>query len=249
MDTNLVLLSLLCVSFSFFLPTAFSRTTLPSHAATLDVSGSLQNTQRVLSFDPRSQTPFSSEQEQEQRQKQTTPSSFSVRLHPRESLLRTPYGDYKALVQARFARDSARVDALAAKLTLALNNFTLTDLIPLRTELQPEDLSTPVVSGTSQGSGEYFSRIGVGTPAKQFYMVLDTGSDVNWLQCEPCTDCYQQADPVFNPSSSSSYMALTCESPQCGSLEVSACRTGKCLYQVSIVLYAFIELLLLCESQ
>ncbi|KAI6675755.1 hypothetical protein NL676_003661 [Syzygium grande] len=233
MDTNLVLLSLLCVSFGFFLPTAFSRTTLPSHAATLDVSGSLQNTQRVLSFDPRSQTPFSSEQEQEQRQKQTTPSSFSVRLHPRESLLRTPYEDYKALVQARFARDSARVDALAAKLTLALNNFTLTDLIPLRTELQPEDLSTPVVSGTSQGSGEYFSRIGVGTPAKQFYMVLDTGSDVNWLQCEPCTDCYQQADPVFNPSSSSSYMALTCESPQCGSLEVSACRTGKCLYQVS----------------
>lgn len=225
---NAFLFSLLSLSFTFFLPAAFSRTTLSSPTATLDVSGSLQNTQRVLSFDPQSLTPFS-----EQQQEQTPSSSFSVRLHARESLLRTPYGEYKSLVLARLARDSARVDALAAKLALALNNVTRTDLTPLRTEVQPEDLSTPVVSGTSQGSGEYFSRIGVGTPAKQFYMVLDTGSDVNWLQCQPCTDCYQQADPVFNPSSSSSYGALTCESPQCGSLEVSACRAGKCLYQVS----------------
>lgn len=229
---NLALLSLLSISFSFFLPTAFSRTKLTSPTATLDVSGSLQNTRGVLSFDPQSQTSFS-EQEQEQRQEQTPSGSFSVRLHPRESLVRTPYREYKALVLARLGRDSARVDALASKLNLALNNVTRTDLTPLRTEIQPEDLSTPVVSGTSQGSGEYFSRIGVGTPAKQFYMVLDTGSDVNWLQCQPCTDCYQQADPVFNPSSSSSYTALTCESPQCGSLEVSACRSGKCLYQVS----------------
>lgn len=225
---NAFLFSLLSLSFTFFLPAAFSRTTLSSTTATLDISGSLQNTQRVLSFDPQSLTPFS-----EQQQEQTPSSSFSVRLHARESLLRTPYGEYKSLVLARLARDSARVDALAAKLALALNNVTRTDLTPLRTEVQPEDLSTPVVSGTSQGSGEYFSRIGVGTPAKQFYMVLDTGSDVNWLQCQPCTDCYQQADPVFNPSSSSSYGALTCESPQCGSLEVSACRAGKCLYQVS----------------
>lgn len=229
---NLALLSLLSISFSFFLPTAFSRTKLTSPTATLDVSGSLQNTRGVLSFDPQSQTSFS-EQEQEQRQEQTSSGSFSVRLHPRESLVRTPYREYKALVLARLGRDSARVDALASKLNLALNNVTRTDLTPLRTEIQPEDLSTPVVSGTSQGSGEYFSRIGVGTPAKQFYMVLDTGSDVNWLQCQPCTDCYQQTDPVFTPSSSSSYTALTCESPQCGSLEVSACRTGKCLYQVS----------------
>ncbi|XP_030521526.2 protein ASPARTIC PROTEASE IN GUARD CELL 1 [Rhodamnia argentea] len=226
---NAFLFSLLSVTFTFFLPVAFSRLKLnPAPTATLDVAGSLQNTQRVLSFDPLSRTPFS-----DQEQEQTPSSSFSVRLHPRESLLRTPYAEYEALVLARLARDSARVDALAARLALALNNVTRTDLTPLLTEVQPEDLSTPVVSGTSQGSGEYFSRIGVGTPAKQFYMVLDTGSDVNWLQCQPCTDCYQQADPVFNPSSSSSFGALTCESPQCGSLEVSACRTGKCLYQVS----------------
>ncbi|KAM2859819.1 hypothetical protein COP2_025192 [Malus domestica] len=72
-------------------------------------------------------------------------------------------------------------------------------------EIQPQDLTTSVVSGVSQGSGEYLSRIGVGTSVKSFYMVLDTGSDVNWLQCSPCSDCYQQSNPVFNPAGSSTY--------------------------------------------
>ena len=40
----------------------------------------------------------------------------------------------------------------------------------------------PVVSGLAQGSGEYFTKIRVGTPAPPALMVLDTGSDVVWLQ-------------------------------------------------------------------
>ena len=31
----------------------------------------------------------------------------------------------------------------------------------------------------------------IGKPPQSLYMVLDTGSDVNWLQCKPCSDCYQ----------------------------------------------------------
>lgn len=64
-------------------------------------------------------------------------------------------------------------------------------------------------------------------------MVLDTGSDVTWLQCNPCTDCYRQTDPVFDPKTSSSYKTLSCESQQCSSLEMSSCRNGQCLYQVN----------------
>ncbi|KAM1909283.1 hypothetical protein ACFX13_038059 [Malus domestica] len=51
----------------------------------------------------------------------------------------------------------------------------------MHAEIQPQDLSTLVVSNVSQGSGEYFSWIGIGTPVKSFYMVLDTGNNVNWL--------------------------------------------------------------------
>uniref|UniRef100_A0A803LI50 Peptidase A1 domain-containing protein n=2 Tax=Chenopodium quinoa TaxID=63459 RepID=A0A803LI50_CHEQI len=99
--------------------------------------------------------------------------------------------------------------------------------------LTAEDLEAPVSSGTSLGSGEYFSRVGVGSPSKEYFMVIDTGSDVSWLQCQPCSDCYQQSDPIYTPSSSSTYSPLTCSTRECSTLEVSACRNSACLYQVS----------------
>uniref|UniRef100_A0A803N579 Peptidase A1 domain-containing protein n=1 Tax=Chenopodium quinoa TaxID=63459 RepID=A0A803N579_CHEQI len=64
-------------------------------------------------------------------------------------------------------------------------------------------------------------------------MVIDTGSDVSWLQCQPCSDCYQQSDPIYTPSSSSTYSPLTCSTRECSTLEVSAYRNSACLYQVS----------------
>ncbi|KAM1171032.1 hypothetical protein ACFX15_020871 [Malus domestica] len=72
----------------------------------------------------------------------------------------------------------------------------------MHAEIQPQDFSTFVVSSVSQGNDEYFSGIGVGTLAKLLYMALDIGIDVNWLQCGPYSDCYQQFDSVFNPTSS-----------------------------------------------
>lgn len=164
----------------------------------------------------------------------STPSSFSLELHPRDLLHGGSHKDYKSLTLSRLARDSARVKAINAKLALAVTGTERSDLVPLGTQvLQPDDLSTPITSGTSQGSGEYFVRIGIGRPSKSFYMVIDTGSDINWLQCEPCEDCYQQVDPIFNPASSSSFSRLGCQSPKCQSLDVSACRNESCLYQVS----------------
>lgn len=59
------------------------------------------------------------------------------------------------------------------------------------------------------------------------------GSDVNWLQCAPCADCYQQTDPIFEPATSSSYSPITCDARDCQNLDVSECRNGTCLYEVS----------------
>ncbi|OMP04577.1 Peptidase A1 [Corchorus capsularis] len=198
---------------------------------TLDVSSSLQQAQHILSLDPQSLKAFT--QAQNAAVFSNSSSGFSIPLHSRGSLYKTHHADYKSLVLSRLDRDSARVGFLNTKLQLALHGVKKSELRPLPTEIQPEELSTPVISGTSQGSGEYFSRVGVGNPAKQFYMVLDTGSDINWIQCQPCTDCYQQSDPIFEPSASSTYSPVSCDSRQCSALEVSACRSGKCLYQVS----------------
>ncbi|KAL3582112.1 hypothetical protein D5086_016444 [Populus alba] len=81
--------------------------------------------------------------------------------------------------------DSARVKSLLTRLDLAINSVSTSDLKSLETdsEFKSEALQSPVISGTSQGStsGEYFSRVGIGKPASQAYLILDTGSDVNQI--------------------------------------------------------------------
>ncbi|KAL0560266.1 hypothetical protein IC582_000666 [Cucumis melo] len=141
----------------------------------------------------------------------------------------------------------------AAALTLDLHhldslslNKTPTDLFNLRlhrdalrvhalTSRAAPGFSSSVISGLAQGSGEYFTRLGVGTPPRYLYMVLDTGSDVVWLQCSPCRKCYSQSDPIFNPYKSKSFAGIPCSSPLCRRLDSSGCSTRRhtCLYQVS----------------
>jgi hypothetical protein len=35
----------------------------------------------------------------------------------------------------------------------------------------------------------YFTEIGIGTPAKSFYVQVDTGSDLLWVNCVSCDTC------------------------------------------------------------
>lgn len=219
--------------FSIFASTVLSRT-LPfsSKAAVLDVSSTLSRTQDLFSLN--SQNVLPSKHEVHHRHPiVSSDSALSFQLHSRLSVRGTSEKDYKTLTLARLARDSARVQAIQTRLDLVSLGIKKADLTPLEAELEEEKLEGPVISGTSQGSGEYFCRVGVGKPPTQAYMVLDTGSDVNWVQCAPCADCYQQADPIFDPGLSSSFTPLTCETQQCKSLDVSECRNDTCLYEVS----------------
>ncbi|KAF3585779.1 hypothetical protein F2Q69_00030980 [Brassica cretica] len=83
-----------------------------------------------------------------------------------------------------------------------------------------------------QGSGEYFVRIGVGSPPRDQYMVIDSGSDMVWVQCQPCKLCYKQSDPVFDPAKSGSYTGVSCGSSVCDRIENSGCHSGGCRYEV-----------------
>ncbi|KAF8412110.1 hypothetical protein HHK36_000065 [Tetracentron sinense] len=152
-------------------------------------------------------------------------STLTVRLEHRDALAfnATP----EALFNLRLERDAARVETIIAMATGAhvRRNGNLAHGM--------SGSSSRVISGISQGSGEYFTRLGVGTPPNYVYMVLDTGSDIVWIQCSPCRKCYSQSDPIFNPKKSSSFAAVSCQSPLCRQLDVSGCNKRKsCLYQV-----------------
>ncbi|KAH7839858.1 hypothetical protein Vadar_009747 [Vaccinium darrowii] len=46
--------------------------------------------------------------------------------------------------------------------------------------------TVPVNSGHSIGTGNYVVTLGFGTSKKDLTLIIDTGSDVTWIQCEPC---------------------------------------------------------------
>ncbi|KAF4350634.1 hypothetical protein CsatB_019856 [Cannabis sativa] len=50
-------------------------------------------------------------------------------------------------------------------------------------------VKSPVVSGASTGSGQYFVDLQVGTPPQKLLLVADTGSDLVWLSCSACKNC------------------------------------------------------------
>ncbi|XP_058759751.1 aspartic proteinase CDR1-like [Vicia villosa] len=67
--------------------------------------------------------------------------------------------------------------------------------------------------------GEYLMSYFVGTPPFKVYGILDSGSNLIWIQCKPCNICYNQTSPIFNPSKSSSYQKISCSSSRCKSRE------------------------------
>ncbi|XP_040997129.1 protein ASPARTIC PROTEASE IN GUARD CELL 2 [Juglans microcarpa x Juglans regia] len=125
-------------------------------------------------------------------------------------------------------RDARRVTGLIRRLTAN----TSTGTGPSHHEVD-EDFGSEVVSGMDQGSGEYFVRIGVGSPPTSQYMVIDSGSDIVWVQCQPCNQCYRQADPVFDPADSASFAGVSCSSAVCDRLQNANCHAGGCRYELS----------------
>ncbi|WOH00537.1 hypothetical protein DCAR_0519903 [Daucus carota subsp. sativus] len=107
------------------------------------------------------------------------------------------------LLQHALARSKARVERLSMMATM----------------------QSPVFSG----QGEFLMNISIGTPPKPFSAILDTGSDLIWTQCSPCTKCFDQPTPVFDPKNSSSYSAIPCSSQLCKDMNIFRCDNG-CKY-------------------
>ena len=114
------------------------------------------------------------------------------------------------------------------------------------------DAVIPANAGDAMGTGDYIVTVGLGTPKKQLSLVFDTGSALTWTQCEPCVrQCYSQKEPIFQPSQSSSYSNVSCDSDLCSQLEST---TGhllvvyRFLFYPSISCFGIKERYVLCMS-
>ncbi|WVZ73882.1 hypothetical protein U9M48_022139 [Paspalum notatum var. saurae] len=102
-------------------------------------------------------------------------------------------------------------------------------------DVQQSDATVPTTLGTSLDTLEYVITVGLGSPAATQTMLIDTGSDVSWVQCKSCSECHSQADPLFDPRSSSTYSPFSCGSAACSQLgqEGNGCSSSQCQYIVT----------------
>lgn len=82
----------------------------------------------------------------------------------------------------------------------------------------------PVTSGAKLRTLNYVATVGLG--GGEATVIVDTASELTWVQCAPCESCHDQQDPLFDPTSSPSYAAVPCNSSSCDALRVAAGMSG-----------------------
>lgn len=57
----------------------------------------------------------------------------------------------------------------------------------------------------------------MGSSGTEQKLKIDTSSGLSWIQCEPCTTCFEQSEDlsIFDPSTSDSYTAVACDNRIC----------------------------------
>ncbi|KAF3447570.1 hypothetical protein FNV43_RR12757 [Rhamnella rubrinervis] len=96
-----------------------------------------------------------------------------------------------------------------------------------KTKNSSASVSTNAAEANITASGaEYLMEFALGTPPVKILAIADTGSDLIWTQCKPCTSCYTQKDPLFDSSKSSTYKTVSCSSSVCTSIDLTTCSSS-----------------------
>ncbi|KAK4779843.1 hypothetical protein SAY87_015949 [Trapa incisa] len=75
-------------------------------------------------------------------------------------------------------------------------------------------------NGSPSAIGLYFAQVGLGNPSKDFYVQVDTGSDIFWVNCAGCDKCPTKSElgidiKPYDINSSPSGKLVTCDQKFC----------------------------------
>ncbi|KAL8166232.1 hypothetical protein V2J09_007731 [Rumex salicifolius] len=97
-------------------------------------------------------------------------------------------------------------------------------------------------NGNPSDSGLYFTKIRLGNPSNDYYVQVDTGSDILWVNCAGCVKCPLKSDlgvklTLFDPKSSNTSKLVGCDADQCSMIysgTLSGCKSDTlCYYEVT----------------
>ncbi|XP_042986672.1 aspartic proteinase 36-like isoform X1 [Carya illinoinensis] len=91
-------------------------------------------------------------------------------------------------------------------------------------------------SGRPAAVGLYYAKIGIGTPPKEYYVQVDTGSDIMWVNCIQCTECPTRSSlgielTLYNIDDSETGKLVPCNKEFC--LEINGGPLSGCLANMS----------------
>lgn len=127
-----------------------------------------------------------------------------------------PVRDWTLMLQRRLIADNIRVRSLQSQIRKIVSSRT--DSL---TQTQ-----IPITSGVKLQTLNYIVMVALGS--RNITVIVDTGSDLTWVQCQPCKTCYTQPEPLFNPGLSPSYQSVQCNSRACQSLQYATGNSGLC---------------------
>ncbi|XP_020681205.1 aspartic proteinase Asp1 [Dendrobium catenatum] len=82
------------------------------------------------------------------------------------------------------------------------------------------------VQGNVYPLGIYYVSINIGNPPKPYFLDVDTGSDVTWLQCDaPCSSCSKSPHPLYRPVKN---RLVPCNDRLCQAVHESTQHEGGC---------------------
>ncbi|XP_047332359.1 aspartic proteinase 36-like [Impatiens glandulifera] len=91
-------------------------------------------------------------------------------------------------------------------------------------------------TGRPDAVGLYYAKVGIGTPPKDYYVQVDTGSDIMWVNCIQCNECPERGYngirlTLYDPQSSLTGTMVSCDNRFC--IEINGGRTPDCVANVS----------------
>nr|XP_017225601.1 PREDICTED: aspartic proteinase-like protein 2 isoform X2 [Daucus carota subsp. sativus] len=96
--------------------------------------------------------------------------------------------------------------------------------------------------GRAGDSSLFYTKIGIGTPSKDYHLQVDTGSDILWVNCAGCNNCPKDTKlgiklATYDPKGSSTGTPVTCDQEFCTDVlkaSYSDCSVGRlCEYSIT----------------
>ncbi|XP_010265187.1 PREDICTED: aspartyl protease APCB1 isoform X3 [Nelumbo nucifera] len=124
--------------------------------------------------------------------------SFVFTLHPKPGTLEMFHRDVE-LKLGRFVE--ANSDAVLVMFNGGVKDEEYRISLSASSSSAVDKSTVFPVRGNIYPDGLYYASIYVGSPPKPYYLDMDTGSDLTWIQCDaPCISCAKGPHPLYKPS-------------------------------------------------